>query len=214
MEDHPKMKSSIRKLVSTIRCALQNHITGIQLRLRIRLADDLKIIIGAASTHQDGWISTNAIHFDLLKPAVWTKHLGDRKVSAILAEHVWEHLNHQQAQLAAKTCHSYLKKGGRLRVAVPDGYFPNQLYIDQVKPGGSGPGSEDHKILYTYLSLKKLFEDTGFQVHLLEYFDENGRFHNHDWAPEDGMISRSARFDHRNSGSTLGYTSIILDAIK
>jgi predicted SAM-dependent methyltransferase len=49
---------------------------------------------------------------------------------------------------------------------------------------------------------------------LLEYFDERGTFHYHDWSPADGMIRRSARFDSRNVGGHLAYTSIILDAKK
>ena len=54
----------------------------------------------------------------------------------------------------------------------------------------------------------------GFSVDLLEYCDEDGRFHFHYWAPEQGMIGRSLRFDTRNNDGKLGMVSIIIDAYK
>ncbi len=104
--------------------------------------------------------------------------------------------------------------GGYLRVAVPDGLHPDPSYNDWVRPGGSGPGAEDHKCLFTYKTFSKLFADVGFDVNLLEYFDETREFHRLDWSPADGMIDRSRQFDPRNDGAKLKYTSIILDAVK
>jgi len=46
-------------------------------------------------------------------------------LDAILAEHVWEHLTKEEALIAALTCYRYIKNGGYLRVAVPDGPHPN-----------------------------------------------------------------------------------------
>ena len=77
-----------------------------------------------------------------------------------------------------------------------------------------GPDAADHKVLYTYRTLREIFESAGFRVDLLEYFDENGEFHHKDWDPNDGMIRRSKRFDHRNRDNQLNYTSIVLDAKK
>jgi hypothetical protein len=59
-----------------------------------------------------------------------------------------------------------------------------------------------------------------------EYFDEAGTFHYHEWDEKAGTISRSKRFDPRNSrgkllsvypGSLedyLSYSTIVLDAVK
>jgi predicted SAM-dependent methyltransferase len=135
-------------------------------------------------------------------------------VAALLAEHVWEHFTHEDAQLAARNCFEFLATGGYLRVAVPDGFHPSATYIEQVRPGGPGAGSEDHKQLYTYVTLKQLFEEAGFRVELLEYFDETGAFHHSPWDPALGKITRSRDFDARNQGGVLNYTSIILDARK
>ena len=62
-------------------------------------------------------------------------------------------------------------------MAVPDGLFPDSEYIDFVKPGGVGPSAYDHKVLYSYRTLTKVFESAGFNVELLEYFDEKGDCH-------------------------------------
>lgn len=69
-------------------------------------------------------------------------------------------------------------------------------------------------VTYNYKTLTRMFEETGFHVELLEYCDEDGKFHFNDWDPEKGFIYRSYRFDHRNSNESLGFVSLIVDAIK
>ena len=132
----------------------------------------------------------------------------------MLAEHVWEHLTIDQGLEAAQRCFEYLKPGGYLRVAVPDGFHPDELYRHRVRPGGSGAGADDHRVLYNHITLADIFEKAGFRVDLLEYFDSEGKFHFVDWNPEDGKINRSWRFDRRNEDGATNYTSIILDAYK
>ena len=55
-------------------------------------------------------------------------------------------------------CYEFLRPGGRLRIAVPDGFHPEPGYIEYVRPGGTGIGADDHKVLYNYQSLRKLLE--------------------------------------------------------
>jgi predicted SAM-dependent methyltransferase len=107
-----------------------------------------------------------------------------------------------------------LKAGGYVRAAVPDGMHPDPEYRDAVRPGGTGLGADDHKVLYDHESFRRIFEKVGFSVNLLEYFDKQGEFHFKAWNPHDGMILRSRRHDKRNKAGGLGFTSIILDAIK
>jgi len=174
----------------------------------------LKIVIGSGQRFTESWIPSEAHFIDLLKPKTWLKYFKEGQIEALLAEHVWEHLTPEQGKIAAKTCHQFLKTGGRLRVAVPDGFHPDQDYIDYVKPGGHGYGADDHKILYTYKSFSALFSDCGFNVEALEYFDEHGQFHSKNWAIEDGYIYRSIRYDDRNKDGEPNYTSLILDVTK
>ena len=174
----------------------------------------LKIVIGASGISQEGWVTSEIRLLNLLKPVDWDRYFSNHPIDAILAEHVWEHLTKEEGIVAAKTCFQYLTDGGYLRVAVPDGLHPDPKYIEWVKPGGVGPGANDHKTLYSYKTFKEIFESAGFKVDLLEYFDECGTFHYKEWNTNEGMICRSKRFDERNKNGELNYTSIILDARK
>jgi predicted SAM-dependent methyltransferase len=174
----------------------------------------MKLIIGAAETYHEGWVSTDKSQLDVTKEADWVKILGDSKADKILSEHVWEHLTIEDSRAANQNVFDFLKPGGHYRIAVPDGLHPDQSYIDYVKPGGYGAGAMDHKILYTHATLSEELSKCGFEIKKLEYWDEMGNFHYSPWEVEDGKIERSKRFDDRNSGGALKYTSLIIDAIK
>lgn len=173
-----------------------------------------KIIVGASDTQLEGWVPTNKGALNLLLNRDWAAYFKPNSLNAILAEHVWEHLSPEEARIASMHCFRFLKPGAYLRIAVPDGLHPDPAYIDQVKPGGSGSGSDDHKVLYTHKTLSNLLESVGFEIRLLEYFDEDGEFHYSEWSPDDGMITRSSKFDRRNAVMPNAYTSLILDALK
>jgi predicted SAM-dependent methyltransferase len=174
----------------------------------------LRIILGAGPVRARGWIATQYPEVDITDWQSLSRYFSAGRVGAILAEHVLEHLDHRSAVQAAKNCYRLLTFGGHIRVAVPDGFHPDIAYIEAVRPGGTGAGSDDHKVLYTYRSLSALFVDAGFTVQLLEWFDHSGQFNNISWNCDDGFIQRSLRFDPRNKNSSPAYTSLILDAIK
>lgn len=173
-----------------------------------------RVIVGSGGTKYEGWANTDQDILNLLVESDWLAFFKPNSLDAILAEHVWEHLTAEQAVIAAENCFKYLKPGAYLRVAVPDGYHPNEEYLNWVKPGGIGPGSDDHKALYSHETFSNLFSSAGFNVSIYEYFDKSGIFHENKWDPKDGMIYRSKRFDSRNANGHPNYTSIILDAIK
>ncbi len=175
----------------------------------------LRIVIGASGVTPPDWISSDIDYLNLLNENHWLPYFEKNKIEALLAEHVWEHLSDEDATLATKICFKYLKpEGGYLRVAVPDGFSPDKKYIDYVKPGGNGAGAHDHKVLYNYKTLSNIFEKAGFEISLLEYFDEKGIFHQNNWDPKDGQVCRSSENDKRNKDGKLNYTSLIIDAIK
>lgn len=178
---------------------------------------NLRIIVGAGKVKYDGWVSTQESELNLLSIEQWENIVKDNEIDAILAEHVWEHLTYEEGLKAAENCYKFLKPGGYIRCAVPDKNFKNQWYQNMIKVGG--PGHEDHpasehKIVYDYKTLVKVFESAGFEVKLLEYCDEQGYFHYRKWDESKGKICRSYRFDTRNSKNNLGMVSIIIDAIK
>lgn len=183
-------------------------------RARLRYATAPRIIVGAGSHGQSGWIATDTTSLDLLCEDDWRTVLREGSVTAILAEHVWEHLEPAEALAAALRCRRYLRPSGRLRLAVPDGRHPDAAYRDAVRPGGSGPGAVDHRVLYTCRTLSGLLSAAGFVPHRLEYWDERGVFHAMPWRSADGHIRRSARYDPRNADGRLRYTSLIIDGIK
>lgn len=83
--------------------------------------------------------------------------------------------------------------------------------------GGPGPAhhpAASHKIVHNYKTLSSMFQIAGFEVNLLEFCDENGKFHYNEWDEKKGFIYRSRRFDHRNQDGNLGFVSLIVDAIK
>lgn len=181
---------------------------------RAALHRPLRVVIGAAGHFDPGWVDADVGVLDLLKEADWQRQFAPASIDALLAEHVWEHLDPDDALAAARRCHAYLRPGGTLRLAVPDGHHPDPSYIAQVRPGGSGAGADDHRVLYTHESLCTLLRSAGFEPRLLEHFDAAGHFHRVDWDAADGTVRRSARLDPRNQGGQLVYTSLIVDAVK
>lgn len=173
-----------------------------------------RLLIGAGLTKFKGWVATDKNTLDIISENDWKSFTFFGKIKAVLMEHVLEHLTEEDAQKGLTNIFRYLKKGGHVRVAVPDGFHPDPEYIEKIKPGGTGAGADDHKNLYNYKSLSKIMKDCGFECNILEYWDEGGQFHHKDWNPEDGMIMRSLRFDKRNVDGKPVYTSLIIDGYK
>lgn len=179
-----------------------------------------KLNIGSGSDgdkeEYKGWISVDKEFLDITQEKDWLDFTpGYNSLDNILAEHVWEHLSDEDTRLANLNCYKFLKKGGRLRIAVPDGFHESHEYIDNVRPGGNGPGCEDHKILYNYNIMVERLNSAGFEIiNLLEYWDESKTFNHVEWNIKDGFVKRSLHFDKRNKNGKLGYTSLVVDAIK
>jgi predicted SAM-dependent methyltransferase len=207
--DRLGMRKRILRLVDRFNTVVAER----RLRLAVR-RQPLLIVVGASGVSQAGWTATEANFLELLKVDDWERYFSKHKIDAIVAEHVWEHLTPEDGLKAATNCARYLKPWGRLRIAVPDGNHPDPAYIDYVKPGGSGYGADDHKALYNYRRLSEMLARAGFDVQLLEYFDDDQKFVARPWDPKDGMILRSARYDERNRDGKLAYTSVIADAYR
>jgi predicted SAM-dependent methyltransferase len=169
---------------------------------------------GASPEYQE-WVCIDKEILDITNEQNWLNFVGGKStLDNILAEHVWEHLTDEDTQLANKNCFEFLKPGGRLRIAVPDGFNIDKQYIENVKPGGLGVGSDDHKILYTYKTMVDRLSTVGFEVSLVEYWNDQGVYITNDWQVKDGFIKRSKKYDPRNQSGKLGYTSLVVDAIK
>ncbi|MEC8968817.1 MAG: hypothetical protein VX756_06685 [Bacteroidota bacterium] len=115
-----------------------------------------------------------------------------------MGEHIWEHLTPIEADLAAINCYKYLVPGGYLRITVPDGFHPDPKYLEGCGPIGE---NEVHKVMYYHVTLKKHFEKANFKVTLLEFYDEEKKFHKTNWDPHKGLIHRSTRFRNKNKNN-------------
>ncbi len=212
------MKVAVKTVLLNFRfpvCKLRGMRLSIQVKKASkRSSGGYKVIIGANTTRYPGWIATDYPELDITDPNLIKKYFPKGSVDIFLSEHVFEHLTIKQMTAALKNCKECLSKGGYIRIAVPDGFHPDEGYINQVRPGGWGDGALDHKALYDYKSLTAIIENAGFQVRLLEWFDEKAEFHFIDWQRESGFIQRSSRYDERNRDRALAYTSLIVDAIK
>ena len=181
------------------------------LRQAVRKARPLRVVLGAGGTSYPGWIGTDRETLDLTSPRDWSRLFAPGSIDRLLAEHVFEHLTEAQCRVAFTECFRFLKSGGRLRIAVPDGFRRDPAYVAEVSPPKDG-----HQQLLTKQSLSALLEAAGFRAEALEYFDEAETFQRSDWSPEDGMVLRSVRFDSRKAfqRGELHYTSLIVDACK
>lgn len=171
----------------------------------------MNVVIGASGQTFDGWVSTDVECLDLTSPQAWERMFKVNSIDRLLIEHVLEHLSEEECRAGLAECHRYLKPGGLLRIAVPDGYRRDEEYVAAVSPPIYG-----HQILFTVDTLSALLESFGFSVTPLEYFDAQGEFHACPWDVVDGYVSRSSRFDRREEFryKDVFYTSLIVDARK
>jgi predicted SAM-dependent methyltransferase len=186
----------------------------------------LKIIVGAGAVTRDGWIPLQHGDLRVENSEDWARLFLPSSIDAILTEHTLEHLTVAEALAASRNFYSYLKPGGYVRCAVPDGFHSDPAYLNWVAPGSAGEqwlsnfrdaGEPDHKTLWTYGSIRQLFESAGFVVALREWFDENGYFHKTEWNQDDGYIRRCHGSAWSNVLSFVvgaPYTSLLVDAIK
>ena len=173
----------------------------------------IKIVLGAGPTKYPGWFSTNINSIDVTQERDFKRYFRYKKIDKALAEHVLEHLTEVQIRLMIENLLKYCNNNLTVRIAVPDGFHADSDYIDMVKPGGYGCGSDDHKHLFNYHSLSNIFEAFGFTSELIEYWDEEKQFHSNYKNDDNGFISRTFLRDVRNADGNPHYTSLIIDFI-
>lgn len=122
------------------------------MKVLVTKQDEIKVVVGAgAFNNNPGWIQTQEDELNLLDKTTWESRFDNNSISAILAEHVWEHLTYEEGVDVAKVCYKFLKPSGHIRCGVPDAFFQDETYQNIVKVGGPGPKDHpaaSHKILY------------------------------------------------------------------
>lgn len=206
-------KKAARKTIKFVKYEYRRH----AIQRPVAQNEPVKIILGAAETFKSGWYSTNECWLDIANDLHWHKVFqGKKLVTHAVAEHVFEHLTYEQAQRALKNIFNHMPAGGRIRIAVPDGYNPNPEYIRHVGICGIGDDAADHKQLLNVDVLTGLLRETGFQPTHIEGYTQNGRLVQKPYNVDDGYIKRS-RINH---GADMPWhfpdadTSLIVDGIK
>mmetsp|Transcript_22443 Transcript_22443/g.57137 ORF Transcript_22443/g.57137 Transcript_22443/m.57137 type:complete len:271 (-) Transcript_22443:123-935(-) len=182
----------------------------------------LRVVLGASGNVPRGWLGTDYPAVNFLNHSGLGLRFRPDSVHAFLAEHVFEHFTPSQAVLALQAVSCLLVSGGYLRVAVPDAIHPNPLFrkmawggwAQRTQPKWGYPG---HQTAWTHRTLAAAASLAGLQAKPLEFWDEQGQFHQFPWRPEDGNISRSADHDWRNvrrQAHLHRYTSLIMDLVK
>lgn len=174
----------------------------------------VKLGIGSGPIQQEGWLSSDVDSLDVRSRAAWKAVFGKYRADAVLAEHIFEHLSEEEGRVAFANCFSFMEAGGHLRIAVPDGNHGDPDYIDHVRPGGTGLGADDHRILYTRELLEEMLQSVGFRTYALEYWEKDGGFVHIPWDDDDGRVRRSFHHDPRNEDGKPNYTSLIVDGVK
>lgn len=180
----------------------------------------MKLIVGAGGTTQPGWLSLNESDLDITDAAQWAERFAPNSLDAIVAEHVWEHLTPEEGIKAAQNCNRYLKRGGVLRIAVPDELHPSEGYWFWCAPE-VGFNGDDHKVFYNYQSLCWVLRHAGFQCYPREFFNERGELTSGFLDDEYGYIKRTAQsYPQTLEGRLLklwigaDYSSLIVDGLK
>ena len=120
--------------------SLYKSLKSFKLHLEVFSKKELKSVIGSGGIYQKEWIPTGIETINVSDSKTWSRFFKPNSLSAILGEHIWEHLSIEEAELALENCYRFLNKGGYVRIAVPDGFHPDPKYIKGC--GSIGPKEE------------------------------------------------------------------------
>lgn len=133
-----------------------------------------KLQFGSGGRNLEGWENYDA-EVDISKPLPFP----DNCASRIFAEHVIEHVTHQEAWNFLEECKRVLAPGGVVRIAIPDveriSCFVNDEYMQVVQRTVGGDGSaraaikaavfeHGHKAAWTKQLLWVFMHTIGFDV--------------------------------------------------
>jgi predicted SAM-dependent methyltransferase len=205
------MYKRLKRIIYYLSIPLIRFFKKIQWKTYLWLNDSIKLVVGAGKVKLKGWFNTDITTLDVTKGVHFRKYFSKKKIDNVLAEHVLEHLTEEEIQVMIINFYKHSSDSVNIRIAVPDGYHPDDNYIEMVRPGGTGEGAFDHKHLFNYKTLAAMFENNGFISLPVEYWDELGKFHNGYKNDANGFVTRSFINDERNLDGIPRYTSLIID---
>jgi len=213
------LPNSARSIIKRLLEFIKYNYRYWKLKFALLYKKEIKIIIGSNNTYQKKWYATNESWLNITKEQDW-EIIFKKKViiSNILAEHVFEHLSYDECIKALKIINKYMVKNSKIRIAVPDGYNPDPIYLKNVDINGTGDGADDHKQLLNKDILFEILFKSSFKPQLIEGYDVNKKLHLEKYSIEDGFVKRSRQNNDPNLEKEWGFkdskTSLIIDGIK
>jgi SAM-dependent methyltransferase len=133
------------------------------------------------------WNPDIVLH-DLTKPFPWP----DESVDVVYSSHTLEHMTREQGRAFLGECHRVLKRGGVLRIVVPDlavlvssytsGAMTSDTFVENLgvlyEPSRNALKNRlapfiqyPHRCMYDARTLKNIFEELGFDARPCKGFD-------------------------------------------
>ena len=162
------------KLIMAHKCAAKNFNKPLPLFVNTNITG-LKLHLGAGPINIQGWINVDArddFHIHLISEDLILNEFTDGSISEIYLCHVLEHLSFGEAEALLKRLFVKLKKGGLIRVGVPDFDKLIQVYnesgnnLSKIKlalMGGQDYLYNFHKSIYNMKNLIELLENCGYK---------------------------------------------------
>ena len=148
----------------------------------------MNIHLGCGKRYIENWINIDIASEDLRvinDDVSVLNSISDESVSEIYASHVLEHFGRHQVEKVLEVWFRKLKRGGILRIAVPDFEAVCKRYMEKkdireligFTSGGQRSEYDYHKIIFDFYSLKNLLEKVGFEN--VERYDWKLTSHSH-----------------------------------
>ena len=151
------------------------------------------------------------VKYQLDVPEEQIEYKSMQVIKNILADHVIQELDWNEAVQAMKLAHKYLKPGGRIRISVPDEYHRDKKFVKMMKQ------IYPPKWEYDKNNMLRMLRAAGFKhFQVKEAFDIGGLFNISTWYRIDGFCKRSFWYDPNNMTMSTGmfWSCLIIDAIK
>ena len=134
----------------------------------------MKLHLGCGAKHIPGFVHVDVLDYPHIDHRVPVNALGfaeDNSVDLIYAAHVLEHFGRHEVDQVLREWYRVLKRGGILRVAVPDFAAVVQRYTETgdtnelvgLVSGGQRDAYDFHKIIFDERSLRERLLQAGFR---------------------------------------------------
>src|SRR5262245_8454926 len=115
------LREGVRSLAKVFLQTQQNTLRVRAIMAEAKTVRPLNVILGAGPVTMQGWVATDAGVLDVTSGRAWKRLFTLGSIDRLMAEHLFEHLSEPECATAFTECFRYLKPGGLLRIAVPDG---------------------------------------------------------------------------------------------